>query len=147
MQKALRRVLFASALVSLFVALGVGSGYAQDMIEIDVAPNVINIADRDVMITVHTNIPYTDVINEDNQIADVQLIIIEGVLELEINDWFSDDRGFFVAKFVLISKDARDVVNTGGFNEVWMEGFYADFSAFEGFQEIKIIEVGRKRKG
>jgi hypothetical protein len=102
-------------------------------IVIDVAPNVLNLQSKGQVVTVHTNIAYYLVSG-----ASVEL---NGV---EINYWKSDNRGQFVAKFVL--NDVKDLpLAIGEYNALILKGITVSGESFEGSQEIMVISnVPRK---
>jgi hypothetical protein len=58
-------------------------------IQIDVAPNVLNVQSDGIVVTVHTDIAYNVVVGS--------TVFLNGV---PINHWKSDARGNFVAKFL-----------------------------------------------
>ncbi len=60
-------------------------------VEIDVAPNVLNIQSEGTVVTVHTNLPYSYVEGSTVTLNDVEII-----------SWKSDVRGNFVAKFDIL---------------------------------------------
>ena len=57
-------------------------------IEIDVAPNVLNIQSESTVVTVHTDIAYSLVVGASVYLNDVEIYYSK-----------SDNRGYFVAKF------------------------------------------------
>jgi len=59
-------------------------------IEIDVSPKTLNIQSEGDIVTVHTDIPYS-------QVAGAS-VLLNG---LTISWWKSDNQGYFVAKFVM----------------------------------------------
>ena len=59
-------------------------------IEIDVSPNTLNLQSEGKVVTVHTDIPFWQVT--------ASSVYLNGV---EISSWKTDNRGFFVAKFVM----------------------------------------------
>jgi hypothetical protein len=64
---------------------------AQDiLITIEIAPSTLNIQSNGKVVTVHTDIAYSDI--------DVFSVYLGGVA---INSWKADDRGYFVAKFLI----------------------------------------------
>ena len=98
-------------------------------IEIDVAPNVLNIQSKSVVVTVHTDIAYS--------LVDVSSVSLNGVL---ISHWKSDARGNFVAKFLSDEIKTLDGLIIGDNNTLTLLGNTND-GAFSGEQEIMVIDV------
>ena len=111
------------------------SVFAQDLtIEIDVSPNVLNLNNQGEVVTVHTDIAYNLVVGA--------TVALNGV---EIDWWKSDDRGNFVAKFVM--EEIKDLpLIIGEYNTLTMVGQTAGGATFKGTQEIKVIEVIPKKE-
>ena len=99
-------------------------------IEIDVAPNVLNIQSESVVVTVHTDIAYSSVVG-----SSVYLNMVE------INYSKSDARGNFVAKFLSDEIKALDGLEVDGYNTLVLTGLTAEGDVFIGEQEIKVIDV------
>jgi hypothetical protein len=99
-------------------------------IEIDVAPNVLNIQSQSVVVTVHTDIAYSTVVGT--------TVFLNGVA---INHWKSDARGNFVAKFLSDDIKTLDGLIIGDYNELVLIGYDIDGEAFAGTQEIMVIDV------
>ena len=100
-----------------------------DEIEIDVAPNVLNIQSSGTVVTVHTDIAYWTVVGSTVLLNDV-----------EIQSWKADNRGNFVAKFFMDAiKDLP--LEIGEYNILKLKGFDTGGQLFEGEQAIKVIEV------
>ena len=102
-------------------------------IDIDVAPNTLNIASQGQVVTVHTNIAFSYVVG-----GTVTLN------ELEISWWKADNQGNFVAKFemseVKALADSGDLVVPGE-NELTLVGDTTDGAEFTGSQVITVIDV------
>jgi hypothetical protein len=97
-------------------------------IEIDVAPNVLNIQSESTVVTVHTDIAYSSVVG-----ANVYLN------EVEINYSKSDAQGNFVAKF--LSDEIKDLnLIIGDYNTLVLTGHTTDNEAFIGEQDIFVID-------
>ena len=80
--------LFALGLATvLFVMPAIGSACDN---EIQISPNTLNLRSEGTVVTVHTDVPYPDV--------DVYTVYLGGVA---ISAWKADDRGYFVAKFLM----------------------------------------------
>ena len=99
-------------------------------IQIDVAPNVLNIESESVVVTVHTDIAYSVVVGA--------TVFLNGV---EISHWKSDARGNFVAKFLSEEIKTLDGLITDDYNKLVLIGFTTGGEAFIGTQEIKVIDV------
>jgi hypothetical protein len=98
-------------------------------IEIDIAPNVLNIQSAGTVVTVHTDIAYWTVVGSTVLLNDV-----------EIQSWKADNRGNFVAKFFMDAiKDLP--LEIGDYNTLKLKGFDTGGQLFEGEQEIKVIDV------
>ena len=103
-------------------------------ITIDVAPNVLNIQSEGHVVTVHTDIAYGDV--------DVSAVFLNDVL---ISSWKSDNRGNFVAKFLMEDIKTLDGLKIGGYNTLTLVGLTTtetDPTEFWGKQDIKVIDIG-----
>lgn len=121
-------------LVSLmFVASGL-AGVLE--VEIEVAPNVLNIQNSGNIVTVHTNLPYGDV--------------VAGGVELngiDINSWKVDNRGYFVAKFLINELKTLEGLKIDDYNVLTLTGVLKDSTAFIGTAEIMVIDVVPAKKG
>lgn len=104
-------------------------------ISIDVAPNVLNIQSKSVVVTVHTDIAYSSVVGASVYLNDVAI------------DWWKvDNRGNFVAKF-----DSEEFKTLGGliiddYNTLLLTGYTISGEAFIGSQEILVIDNQPKGK-
>ena len=99
-------------------------------IEIDVAPNVLNIQSESVVVTVHTNIAYSAVVGAS--------VFLNNV---EINFSKSDAQGNFVAKFLSDEIKALDGLEIGEYNTLVLTGLTAEGDVFIGEQAIKVIDI------
>lgn len=99
-------------------------------IEIDVAPNVLNIQSESVVVTVHTDIAYSVVAGSSVTLNDV-----------EISHWKSDARGNFVAKFLSDEIKTLDGLIIDGYNTLTLIGYTTDEEAFIGVQDIRVIDI------
>ena len=99
-------------------------------IEIDVAPNVLNIQSESVVVTVHTDIGFSAVVGS--------TVFLNGV---EISHWKSDARGNFVAKFLSEEIKTLDGLIIDDYNTLVLIGYTTDGDAFIGEQDIKVIDV------
>ena len=99
-------------------------------IEIDVAPNVLNIQSESVVVTVHTDIAYSLVVGSS--------VFLNGVA---ISHWKADARGNFVAKFSSDDIKSLDGLKIDDYNTLVLIGYDTDGVAFMGSQDIKVISV------
>lgn len=125
------RLAFATAIVFF---LSAGFNPAPLLINIDVAPNVLNIQSEGTVVTVHTDIAYSAVNGATVLLNDVPIAW-----------WKSDSRGQFVAKFnmeeVTELVDA-DVLELGDIM-LTLTGSSV-LGEFSGSQTIKVISVEAK---
>lgn len=114
------------------------------LINIDVAPDVINIASEGKVVTVHTDIFCSDVQNAS--------VLING---LALGEFGSkcDSLGYYVAKILMTSFEALGGdLNIGevgcdpGYNTLTLSGVTKQGVAFMGSQQIKVIEFVPKGK-
>ena len=101
-----------------------------DDISIEVAPRTLNIDSDGQVVTVHTDIAYWEV--------DVSSVFLNGVL---ISSWKADNRGNFVAKFLMDEIKTLDGLVIDGYNALTLLGATVDGTSFVGSQEIMVIEV------
>jgi len=96
-------------------------------IEIDVAPNVLNIASQGQVVTVHTNLPFAEVT--------ASSVSLNGVT---ISSWKADDQGRFVAKFLMSA--VKDLpLKIGAVNTIRLEGRTTASTPFWGSQDILVV--------
>ena len=103
---------------------------AEIPIQIDVAPNVLNIQSEGAIVTVHTDLAYSAV--------DGASVYLNGVA---IQWWKADARGNFVAKFVMDEIKTLGGLLIDGYNVLVLNGFTTDGDPFIGMQEIKVIDI------
>jgi len=117
----------------LIIALMIGmlipaSIFSQEVIEIQVSPNVLNLQSNGVVVTIHTDIPYSQVSASD--------VTLNG---LEIDSWKADNQGFFVAKFDMDEvKDLEDL-EIGSYNTLTLEGSKVSGGTFSGSEDVLVI--------
>ena len=99
-------------------------------IEIDVSPNVLNIQSSGTVLTVHTDIAYGAVAGASVFLNDVPIYY-----------WKSDNRGYFVAKFLMDDIKTLDGLSMDDYNTLTLNGYTGDGEAFIGQQDIKVIDV------
>jgi hypothetical protein len=98
-------------------------------IDIDVAPNVLNLQNQGEVVTVHTDLPFSSVVGSS--------VSINGV---EIAWWKSDNQGNFVAKFVI--EEIKDLpLKIDEYNTLALTGVTINGDSFEGTAEIRVIDV------
>ena len=127
MKKTNALLVFAAGL--LFVCFS-SAIFAQEnlLIEIDVAPNVLNLENNGTVVTVHTNIAYSSVLGSSLTLNNVPIYY-----------WKSDSRGYFVAKFLMSSIKALPLkINDNNVMRLAGETKSGDF--FEGVQEILVVK-------
>jgi len=100
-------------------------------IGIEVAPNTLNIQSQ--VVTVHTTIKYVSV-DHDN-------VYLNGIL---ISSWKADNRGYFVAKFLM--SEVKALADTGdlevpGENTLSLVGYTTEGTEFTGYHVITVIDV------
>ena len=119
----------------LTVFLLISLGLKAQVVEIEVAPNVINIESRGTVVTVHTDISFGFV--------DVSTCYLNGIF---IKSYKADSRGFFVAKFNIDDVKELEGLKINGMNTLILTGKEKDGNSFSGSQEIQVIKVIPKGK-
>lgn len=99
----------------------------QDVIEIQVAPNVLNLQNNGQVVTVHTDIPFCDVVAE--------TVYMNGIA---ISSWKDDNQGNFVAKF-LMSEIVNLPLNVGDYNTLTLDGTLTNGGPFTGSDDIMVV--------
>jgi len=99
-------------------------------VEIQVSPNVLNISSMGTVVTVHTDILYSQVAGASVSLNDVP-----------IDWWKSDDRGYFVAKFNMIAVKTSAGLVLNEYNSLSLTGQTKDGQFFEGSSEILVIKT------
>jgi len=125
-----RRILSAGGFtlgLALLLAITAGPSFAFE-IAIEVAPNVLNLQSQGEVVTVHTDIDYDQVY--------VSAVFLNG---LPLSFSKEDNRGFFVAKFLMEEVKGLDLV-IGGYNTLTLVGTTIDGQAFSGAQEIMVVD-------
>jgi hypothetical protein len=100
---------------------------------IDVAPNTLNLGSQGQVVTVHTSIVYGDVDHEN--------VFLNGI---QISSWKADNRGYFVAKFLM--SEVKALADSGdldvpGDNVLTVEGYTTDGAKFTASQVITVIDI------
>ena len=124
-----RKSLAAVCALALCGALLPSTVFAYD-IEIDVAPNILNLQSSSVVVTVHTDVAYSLVVGSS--------VFMNGVA---ISHWKADARGNFVAKFSSDEIKSLDGLKIDDYNTLVLTGYTSDGEAFMGSQEILVIDV------
>lgn len=96
-------------------------------IEIDIAPNILNIQSKGQVVTVHTDIKYVDVVGSTVYLEDIR-----------INTWKADNRGYFVAKF-LMSEIKNLPLIIDDYNTLQLVGLTTEDESFSGSAEILVV--------
>jgi len=114
--------------------------FAEELvITIDVAPSVLNLQSGGECVTVHTDIAYAD----DVDCSSVTLN--SKTASIMAGSCFSDDRGYFVAKFSMIEVRDDLYLTTGEYNTLKLTGETkgskdVDGEPFSGTQEIWVVD-------
>jgi len=119
----------AVVLLSMVMVVGASIQAQAFEIEIDIAPNVLNIQSESTVVTVHTDIAYSSVVGAS--------VFINGVA---IAWWKADARGNFVAKFNSDEIKSLPGLVIGGFNELTLCGYTKTNESFSGTQGILVID-------
>jgi hypothetical protein len=127
-----KRTVACLFLLSAFLLLDPAPSFSFE-IAIEVAPNTLNIPSESQVVTVHTNISYSSV-DHDN-------VYLNGIL---ISSWKADNRGNFVAKFLM--EEVKALADSGaivvpGENELTLIGYTTEGTEFTGTQSITVINV------
>jgi len=85
-----RHTIWALGMAIVMLAAPTICSAEEILITIDIAPATLNIQSNGKVVTVHTDIAYSDI--------EVFSVFLEGV---HINSSKADDRGYFVAKFLI----------------------------------------------
>jgi len=124
-----------TALIVLFLFFVPFTIAAQEIIEIQVSPNVLNLQNQGQVVTIHTDIPYWTVLGSSVSLNDV-----------EIASWKADAQGYFVAKFVM-SAIKNLPLDIGEMNTMTLNGSKTNGETFTGSSEILVVNnipSGRK---
>jgi len=113
----------------LVLLLAPVTAVAEEII-IEVAPRTLNLASEGQVVTVHTDVAYADVV-----VSSVYLN------EVYIDSWKADNRGNFVAKFLMGAVKTIPGLRIGEANTLTMVGVTVDGISFWGEQEVMVIDV------
>lgn len=103
------------------------NAFSQQVIEIQVSPNVLNLQNQGQVVTIHTDIPFSQVV--------ATSVSLNGV---EIDHWKADAQGYFVAKF-LIEEIKALPLEIGEMNTMTLDGTKTDGEAFTGSGDILVV--------
>jgi len=126
-KKIVRGLVVCAGVLALTLIAGVAGA---EEITIDIAPNTLNLQSEGHVVTIHTDIPYPYV--------DVTSIYLNGVL---IHSWKADNRGYFVAKFLMDDIKTLEGLVIDGLNTLKLVGLTKDNESFWGEAEIMVIDV------
>ncbi len=104
------------------------SMFSQEEIEIQVSPNILNLQSNGVVVTIHTDIPFSQV--------SAQTVNMNG---LEIDSWKADNQGFFVAKFNMDDVKELEDLEIGAYNTLTLDGLKVSGDTFAGSEDILVI--------
>ena len=123
--------LFALGLATvLFVMPAIGSACDN---EIQISPNTLNLRSEGTVVTVHTDVPYPDV--------DVYTVYLGGVA---ISAWKADDRGYFVAKFLMEEIKIIDGLTINDYNLFQFVATTVSGIAICGEADVMVIDRGQE---
>ena len=130
----MKSVKFVLTFVFVYSIVLLNAGVPAEVIEIeiDVAPNVLNIASEGTVVTVHTNIAYS--------LVNGASVTLNGV---EIAWWKSDSRGQFVAKFDMLEVEKlvdTEVLDLGDIT-LELKGNTWAGDSFSGSQTIRVVDI------
>lgn len=126
--KPIRMIVFGTLVICLAAGLCVPTASHAFEILIKVSPSVLNLESSGKVVTVHTDIAYGDVV--------ASTVFLNNV---EIDSWKADDRGNFVAKFVM--EDIKDLpFEIDQLNTFTLIGLTKDNLSFWGSEEVLIVD-------
>ena len=123
---------------NIFLALGVAVAMlaipaisSAGEITVDIAPETINLLSHGTVVTVHTDVPFWTV--------DVYSVYLNGVA---ISAWKADDRGNFVAKFLMDDVKLIDGLVIEDINILQFVALTKDKEEIWGEAEVMVIDRG-----
>jgi hypothetical protein len=119
-------------LLTIGLLLSPASAYSFET-DIRVAPNVLNLQSEGTVVTVHTDIRFSAV--------EGSTVSLNGV---EISSWKADNRGNFVAKFLMDEVKDLEELDIGEYNTLTITGYTYDGEYFVGVQDIIVIDVAAR---
>ena len=124
-----RLTLWASGLaIAMLVAPTICSA---EEITIEIAPSTLNLQSNGKVVTVHTDVPYSDI--------DVASVFLGGVL---IHSWKADDRGYFVAKFLIDDIKTLDGLKIDDYNTLKFVALTIYNEEVWGVADVMVIDSG-----
>lgn len=126
-----RHIIWALALVVLPLAAPASASAEETAIRI--APNTLNLSSDGTVVTVHTDVAYS--------LVDVYTVYLGGVA---ISSWKADDRGNFVAKFVMDEIKGIDGLAINDFNTFQFVAMTIDGEPIWGETEIMVVDRGAR---
>lgn len=124
------KVLFTIICITLMATMTPLASHADIPVEIDVAPNVINLGSSSTWVTVHTDITFSLV-----NVGTVVLSVEES--DITEDECFADERGNLVAKFPM--SDVKEILNAGMIT-FKLSGYTTGNSYFCGVQIIRVFD-------
>lgn len=100
-------------------------------ITIDIAPATLNLESSGKVVTVHTDVAYGQI--------DVATVYLQGVA---INSWKADDRGYFVAKFLMGEIKTVDGLVINDYNTLQFVALTIYNEEVWGEADVMVIDVG-----
>lgn len=127
-----RSLMIAGLAAVTLVLAAVSFCWAQEeiLINIDVAPGVLNLQNKGQVVTIHTDLPYSEVTGASVALND-----------LPIAWWKMDNRGYFVAKFDI--DEVKDIVVVGEYT-LTLTGTTVNGGSFTGTAVIQVIDQSGK---
>ncbi len=124
-------------ILGAFLAFGLTLNAYGFEISIEVAPNVLNLQSQGEVVTVHTDIAYWTV--------DVYTVYLNGVA---ISSWKADNRGNFVAKFLMDEIKTLEGLVIGDYNTLKLVGMLKEdgVTTFAGEADIMVVDNNPKGK-
>lgn len=127
-----RKTILGGCLVIL--AILASTLFAEVLVTIQVSPNVLNLQQQGEVVTIHTDIAYSQVASSTVMLNDVPIFYSK-----------VDNLGFFVAKFAI--EDIKNLpLNIGEYNTLTLSGLTVDNEPFTGSADILVIKVIPKGK-
>jgi len=124
-----RHTLWALGLAIVMIAAPtVGSA---EEITIEIAPSTLNLQSNGKVVTVHTDVAFLDV--------DVATVYLAGVA---IDSWKADDRGYFVAKFLIDDIKTIDSLKINDYNTLTFVALTIDDEEVWGEADVMVIDSG-----
>ena len=130
-----RLTLWASGIA--IVTLAAPTICSAEEITIEIAPATLNLQSHGKVVTVHTDIPFTE-IEQDTATLALETATDEDVL---IDFWKADDRGYFVAKFLIDDIKDLDLLSNKYNRLKFLAWNKTSEEPVWGFAEVMVIDV------